>query len=182
MKSSLNLEDPDHFELNQLLEIAHLALDERMFEEAQEMFALLRMLFPSNPHPRIGQALVVYAQHGPADSITLLEDVLRDFPRAVLTRSLLARFLLEANSPDWRKHALAVLAMVSEGVAFDMARTLLQSHAGESGSPLPVTSLATSPANSPANSLATSPATSLARSRLYFQSESNQESGSCQMP
>ncbi len=141
MKPSPKLEDPCLFELNPLLEIAHLALDERMFDEAQEMFALLNLLCPSNPHPRIGQALVVYGQHRSDDAISLLEGVLRDFPQAVFTRSLLARFLLEENSPDWRTHAQAVLAMVSEGVAFEMVQTLLQSQVGEQGSP----SLATSP-------------------------------------
>lgn len=131
MKPNFSPADSTRLELNSLLEIAHLALDEQMFEEAQEMFALLTRLRPSNPHPRIGQALVVYGQHRLDDAIALLEGVLRDFPQAVFTRSLLARFLLEADSPGWQKHAREVLLLVSEGVAFELAQTLLRSHAFE---------------------------------------------------
>jgi hypothetical protein len=113
-------------EFNQLLEIAHLALDERMFDEAQEMFALLSLGRPGNPHPRIGQALLQYAQQQPEDAIFQLEAVLRDFPSAVFTRSLLAKFLYELDRSGWQQHAQDVFGLCSSGVAFEMAEDLLQ--------------------------------------------------------
>lgn len=115
----------DSIDFDHLLEVAHLALDERMLVEAQEMFALLTVFRPTNPHPRIGQALIFYAQHQSGDAIVLLEAILRDFPNAVFTRSLLAKMLSEADQPDWQHYAHEVIERASSGVAFEMAAQLL---------------------------------------------------------
>jgi Bacterial type III secretion protein (HrpB1_HrpK) len=113
-------------EFDHLLEIAHLALDERMIEEAGEMFVVLAQIKPTNPHPRIGQALIVYGQRKHDEAIVLLEGILRDFPRAIFTRSLLAKIMLEAGRPDWQRYAREALALTDDGVAADMARGLLE--------------------------------------------------------
>lgn len=120
------LADQD-FEL--LLEIGHLAVDEGLLEDAETVFGALSDARPANPHPRIGRALVAHGRRQPILAMELLEALLREFPRAVFTRSLLARFMHEAGRSGWQRFASESLALAPTGVAADMARELL----GETG-------------------------------------------------
>lgn len=131
MKDSMNIE-LEATEFDHLLEIAHLALDERMIDEAGEIFSVLTRARPSNPHPRIGQALIVYGQRKHDEAIFILEGILRDFPNAIFTRSLLAKIQQEVGRPNWQHYAREVLELADDGVAVEMARSLLGQH-GEHG-------------------------------------------------
>lgn len=111
-----------------LLEIGYLAVDEGWHEHAESIFLALQRCDPGNPHPRIGQALVSHQQGYVDDSVRGLESVLADFPDAVFARSLLAHFLKLAHRPGWELLAQECLLRVRDGVAADLARTLLGPH------------------------------------------------------
>ena len=115
----------EDIEFERLLAVAYLALDEHLHDEAQRLFTSLVALRLSNPHPRIGLALVSYNQHDVIDAIDRLESVLDDFPNAVFTRSLLARFMYETGRDGWQQMARDSLTRSPTGVAADLARYLL---------------------------------------------------------
>jgi Bacterial type III secretion protein (HrpB1_HrpK) len=112
-------------EFDCLLDVGYLALDHQLFEESERLFSVLCTAQTSNPHPRIALALMSFGQQRVAEAIERLEAVLADFPDAVFTRSLLARFMREVGRAGWQSLANEVLCMASDSIAGDMARELL---------------------------------------------------------
>ena len=127
-------------ELGLLIEVGFWALDERQFDDAEALFARLSEVQRENPYPRIGLAMLAYSGGNRDDAIDRLRGVLRDFPEAVFTRSLLARFMKENGQAGWETYARETLERVQEGVAADTARVLLRDAglgANESSGPNP---------------------------------------------
>ena len=120
-QTSTNVNDQD-FQL--LLDIAYLALDNRMLTEAQTVLATLADARSSNPYPAIGLALLMYRQHRRSDAIEALRQVLSLFPAAVFTRSLLAMMLKEQGADDWSRYAHESVALCATGAGAELARSL----------------------------------------------------------
>lgn len=116
-------------DVQQLLEIAYLAVDEGWCEFAETIFLALQYCDPGNPHPKIGQALVSHRQGLVDEAVRGLESVLTTFPDAVFARSLLAHFLKQAHRPGWEMLAQECLMRRQDGVAAELARSLLGPHA-----------------------------------------------------
>lgn len=112
-------------DFEELLEIAYLGLDCRLYDQAVTLLRTLEVAVPGNPHPRIGQALVRYARGDAPEAIRMLEAVLSAFPDAVFTRSLLAKLLKESGAGGWEVYAREALDRVDQGVAADLARSVL---------------------------------------------------------
>ena len=132
---------PNDLEYDQLLEIAYLALDERMFDDAGAIFQCLAASHTDKPYARIGLALRDYALGDQDEAIRRLHEVLDDFPEAVFTRSMLAQFMKASGHVGWERYARETLARVQIGVAADIACRLLGDEATMQS---PVRSAATS--------------------------------------
>lgn len=120
MNSQLNNDD-----LQLLLDVAYLAVDTQMLNEAQAIFVVLAKVRHDSPHPAIGLALIAYRQQQRDEAIARLEQVITRFPNAVFARSLLAMMLKEAGVHDWAVFAHESLALNKHGISADMARYLL---------------------------------------------------------
>jgi len=108
-----------------ILSIAHDAIDAGLLDAAYELHQRLERIRPDNPHPRIGQALVQYVSGQQAEAIDKLRAVLQDFPDAVFTRSLLAKFLKETGQDGWDRYANETLERVQDGISAEIARDVL---------------------------------------------------------
>lgn len=112
-------------EVSLLVEVGFWALDEKLYDDAEVVFSRLSTVQASNPYPRIGLAMLAYSRGQGDEAIQQLHGLLGDFPNAVFTRSLLARFMKERNEPGWERYARETLERVQSGAAADLARTLL---------------------------------------------------------
>ncbi len=108
-----------------LVEIGFWALDESMYRESEDLFSALADIQTANPYPRIGLATLAYGRGRRDDAIRGLEEVLRDYPQAVFTRSLLAKFMKDCGRTGWEEHAHESLRRMQDGVAADLARAVL---------------------------------------------------------
>lgn len=121
-------------ELDVLVEVAHLALDLQLFEQFDALCFAICRLRPDKPYPHIAVALGDYVRGRHREAIDRLHAVLANFPDAVYTRSLLARFMKELGDPGWERFAREALERSSQGVAADMAREVLGENGEAAGS------------------------------------------------
>jgi len=121
-------------ELDMLVEVAHLALDLQLFEQFDALTFSICRLRPDKPYPHIAVALGEYVRGRRREAIDRLLVVLANFPDAVYTRSLLARFMKELGDPGWEQFAREALERSSQGVAADLARETLGEHPEAAGS------------------------------------------------